>query len=666
MRGASRESSSASPSPADAELLRLLERAFAHHAGGDARLDVDDLRRALGLRSEYLTRRIFGAFDRNGDGQISKDEFFAGVHSLITGSAREKLAFAFRLWDHDNDGFLTREELLRMISLSLAESDVEERVNQPAEQLANVLVRKADTNQDGRVTFEELVAVAEQYPDLLTRLTRSEAIWIAPNEELLLMLDERAGRPRQRSSGWLTRHTPQVTFLAAWLACNAAVLTWSLCFGRSSQTFDWAMRVGRALGASLDLNAAFVLLPVMRRLLGWVRPRWLGRVVPVDDAIEFHKLVGHALFALALTHSAAFLLAYASGHGGPLRVLATNRGLTGGILLAVFAVMWLFALGFVRRTKRFELFYFSHLLYLVWLVLLIAHAPRVLVFSGLAIVAFLIEHSLRLRRRRPLSRVLTAMPLRSGVTRLELERPAGFQFGPGDYAFLRIPKIARHEWHPLTISSAPEVPALGFHVRSLGNWSSALRRYVETPNQQQLTAYVDGPYRSPSERIFRARFAVLIGAGIGVTPFASVLESAVLRSHVAQRSSLEKVHFFWLNSDQYSFEWFRGLLAALEQEDQRRLLDIHLCMTSMRSGVTAFGLELAREVMHDAGRSDFITGLRTKTHLGHPDWEAMLGAIVAQHRPFPVDVFFCGPRGLAKKLEPICHRLGMRFREERF
>ncbi|HEY3254596.1 MAG TPA: EF-hand domain-containing protein [Polyangiaceae bacterium] len=659
--------SSSALSPADAELLRLLERAFAHHAGKDSRLDIDDLRRALGLRSEYLTRRIFGAFDRNGDGQISKHEFLAGVRALVMGSVREKLAFAFRLWDHDSDGFLTREELLRMISLSLAESDVEERVNQPAAQLASVLLSKADTNGDGRVSFEELVEAAAHYPDLLTRLTRSEAIWIAPNEELLLLLDERAGRPRQRSHGWLTRHAAQAAFLSVWLACNAAVLAWSLGFGRASQTSDWAMQLGRALGACLDLNVAFVFLPVMRRLLGWLRPRWLGRLLPVDDAIDFHKLVGHSLFALAWAHTAMFFVAYTRGHvAGPLGVLASARGLTGAVLLGVFALIWVFSLGFVRRSKRFELFYFTHLLYVLWLALLVAHAPRVLIFSGLALVAFLVEHLLRLRRRRPSSRVLTAMPLRSGVTHLEVERPAGFEFSPGDYVFLRIPKIARHEWHPFTISSAPEASPLGFHVRSLGNWSSALRRYVETPNQHVLTAYVDGPYGSPSARIFRSRFAVLIGAGIGVTPFASVLESAVLRSDEAKRSCLEKVHFFWLNSDQYSFEWFRGLLADLEQQDHRHLLEIHLCMTSMRSGVTAFGLELAREVMHDAGRSDFITGLRTKTHLGHPDWEDLLSSIAKRHHPFPVDVYYCGPRGLAKKLEPICHRFGMRFREERF
>src|SRR4029077_18328304 len=138
------------------------------------------------------------------------------------------------------------------------------------------------------------------------------------------------------------------------------------------------------------------------------------------------------------------------------------------------------------------------------------------------------------------------------------------------------------------------------------------------------------------------------------TPFASVLESIFLRE-----TSLEKVHFFWLNRDAFSFEWFRGLLSRLEEADDRGLLDIHLCMTGARTGVTAFGLELAREIMHAAGRSDLVTGLRTKTHMGQPDWEKMLGGIAKQHAPDRVDVFFCGPHGLAKKLQPICQHLGM-------
>ena len=655
-------------SAADADLLKVLDAAFAHHAGKDGRLDLDDLRRALGLRSEYLTRRIFDAFDTNRDGIIQKEEFLAGVRALVLGTRREKLAFAFHLWDHDDDGFLSREELLRMISLSLAESDVEERLNQPAEQLASVLLAKADKGKDGRLSFDELAAAAESYPHLLERMTRNEAIWIAPNEELLLLLDERAGGPRRRSRPWLSNHLPQLAFFALWVVANVAVFVWSMVFGRASQTSDPVMMLGRALGACIDLDVAFVVLPVMRRLLTWLRPRWVGRVVPIDQAIDFHKLVGHTLFALSLAHAGMFLFAYLDGHAAspPWRLLATVRGGTGTALVAIFLVVWLCSLGFIRRSKRFELFYFTHLLYVAWIALVVAHGPRILLFSGFAILAFVVEHLLRLRRRRPPGRVVSATPLRSGVTQLEIERPPGFDFNPGDYVFLRIPAIARHEWHPFTVSSAPESSSLSFHVRSLGNWTAALRRRVEEPGQQPTVAFVDGPYGSPSAHIFRSRFAVLIGAGIGVTPFASVLESVVLRGHKPHASSLEKVHFFWLNRDQYSFEWFNALLSNLEQQDAGRLLDIHLCMTSVRSGVTAFGLELAREVMRSAGRSDFITGLRTTTHLGQPDWPALLGAIAERHRPAPVDVFFCGPPGLARKLEPICHRLGMRFREEQF
>jgi predicted ferric reductase len=78
------------------------------------------------------------------------------------------------------------------------------------------------------------------------------------------------------------------------------------------------------------------------------------------------------------------------------------------------------------------------------------------------------------------------------------------------------------------------------------------------------------------------------------------------------------------------------------------------------------GLEIAREIMRAANRSDVITGLRTHTHLGQPDWPGMLGKIAAQHAPAHVDVFFCGPPGLAAKLRPVCAALKMAFHEERF
>ena len=37
------------------------------------------------------------------------------------------------------------------------------------------------------------------------------------------------------------------------------------------------------------------------------------------------------------------------------------------------------------------------------------------------------------------------------VTKLKIKRPDGFKYEPGDWVFIRIPQIAKSEWHPFTI-----------------------------------------------------------------------------------------------------------------------------------------------------------------------------------------------------------------------
>jgi predicted ferric reductase/Ca2+-binding EF-hand superfamily protein len=657
------------PSALDARLLRIIEQAFVAHAGATDTIDAAKLQGILGLRSPYLAKRVFALFDRNRDGFIQRDEFIAGATRLVTGDVREKLWFAFQLHDHDGDGFIDQTEMVRMISIAMAESEITERASQPAEQLATVLFRATDSNRDGRVSFDEFEAALRRRPELLRKMTLSEAIWLAPNEDLLDWID--APKRTQLCAPWFSsQHWATGAFVTLWVLANLAIFGpffWQM----PAQGARLWMQLGRTLGLALDFNGALILIPMMRRLLTRVRATFLGRLIPVDHSLAFHRLLGHALFALGICHAACFTIAYVGGHSHqPLSdlFLSTGKGLTGLVLLGLFSVMWFFSLAFVRRTSHFELFYFTHLLYLGWLALAIAHAPSFLLWAGLPLLGFLLEQVWRLRRRAKLSRVVVSTPLRSAVTRLEIERPEGFDFAPADYVFLRIPAIARHEWHPFTLSSAPERAHLSVHVRSLGDWSSALRRAVEENALPILDVHIDGPYGSPSAHIFRSRVAVLIGAGIGVTPFASVLESLVLRANgrSVRASNLEKVHFFWLNRDQYSFEWFAALLTDLERVDQKGLLDIHLCMTGARAGATALGLELAREVMHASGRSDMITGLRSHTHLGHPDWEALLGEIVARHAPEHVDAYFCGPPGLGAVLAPLCRRLGISFREERF
>src|SRR5277367_7027813 len=60
---------------------------------------------------------------------------------------------------------------------------------------------------------------------------------------------------------------------------------------------------------------------------------------------------------------------------------------------------------------------------------------------------------------------------------------------------------------------------------------------------------IDGPFGSASEDFQKYEVAILVGAGIGVTPFASILKSIWYRVNypTGKRSKLRKVHFFWVH-----------------------------------------------------------------------------------------------------------------------
>ena len=70
--------------------------------------------------------------------------------------------------------------------------------------------------------------------------------------------------------------------------------------------------------------------------------------------------------------------------------------------------------------------------------------------------------------------------LPSRVTNLVIQRPFNFKFGPGDWVFIKIPEIAASEWHPFTISSAPEMEDhFTLHIRAVGQWTNRLYDYFE-------------------------------------------------------------------------------------------------------------------------------------------------------------------------------------------
>ena len=69
------------------------------------------------------------------------------------------------------------------------------------------------------------------------------------------------------------------------------------------------------------------------------------------------------------------------------------------------------------------------------------------------------------------------------VTYLALTCPQRFNYQAGDYVFLKIPSIAKTEWHPFTISSSPEQDFIGLHIRAVGTWTKKLYELIEKRNK---------------------------------------------------------------------------------------------------------------------------------------------------------------------------------------
>lgn len=67
------------------------------------------------------------------------------------------------------------------------------------------------------------------------------------------------------------------------------------------------------------------------------------------------------------------------------------------------------------------------------------------------------------------------------VMHLVIARPHNFTYQSGDYVFIQIPTIAKFEWHPFTISSAPELKdEFWLHIRGVGSWTNKVCEYFES------------------------------------------------------------------------------------------------------------------------------------------------------------------------------------------
>ena len=196
------------------------------------------------------------------------------------------------------------------------------------------------------------------------------------------------------------------------------------------------------------------------------------------------------------------------------------------------------------------MFYWTHFLYIIFWILLIVHAPNFWKwFIGPASL-FAFEKLLSIcksRSEKGKSYVVTGVVLPSKVVNLVIKRPPNFNFKPGDYVYLNVPSIANFEWHPFTISSAPEqTDTLSLHIRAVGQWTRSLYEYFE-----QEQARLEGEQLLPVSKkqdVLRSTYTAArekarklsASVGPGVPSVASSYNLWGLSASLAQSSDLAR------------------------------------------------------------------------------------------------------------------------------
>lgn len=152
--------------------------------------------------------------------------------------------------------------------------------------------------------------------------------------------------------------------------------------------------------------------------------------------------------------------------------------------------------------------------------------------------------------------------------------------------------------------------------------------------------------------MFKYETVACFGAGIGVTPFASILKHIWYQSRARPDMKLRKVYFYWICRDKEAFEWFQDVLAMLETDEAfDGLVSIQIYLTGPLNAD-----EQQNIVLNETDDVDPLTRLKSKTNYGRPNIEQLFTKLSRDHAKSKIGVFFCGPKPLDKMLQRACKR----------
>jgi respiratory burst oxidase len=109
-------------------------------------------------------------------------------------------------------------------------------------------------------------------------------------------------------------------------------------------------------------------------------------------------------------------------------------------------------------------------------------------------------------------------------------------------------------------------------------------------------------------------------------------------------------------------------MSNIEAEDTEGFFDINIDLTGTqnKSDIKSSALLRAMDILHTHTAVDLMTGRKTTTQLGRPDWKPIFAQIKEAHPSEKIDVYFCGAPGLSKVLKKLSSEHQFHYHKENF
>ncbi|XP_034478918.1 calcineurin subunit B type 2 [Drosophila innubila] len=141
----------------DADEIRRLGKRFRKlDLDNSGALSVDEFMSLPELQQNPLVQRVIDIFDADGNGEVDFKEFIQGVSQFsVKGDKLSKLRFAFRIYDMDNDGYISNGELFQVLKMMVGNNLKDTQL----QQIVDKTIGFADKDEDGKISFDEFCSV---------------------------------------------------------------------------------------------------------------------------------------------------------------------------------------------------------------------------------------------------------------------------------------------------------------------------------------------------------------------------------------------------------------------------------------------------------------------------------------------------------------------------